>query len=377
MVFFGRLVVGLLLVGVGAQSPDVSYAPEDCLEVTVEACAGLEFEIMVSGVYVPYDGPCGNMGGRQAYYNTLTEQYLYFVVTNGVNNGWRINSSCGLWSQLAASDVGHDALFPFVGTRAKWYCAPDGAYLTVSIECTLYDGQSVPCESGSYDVTGIASAAIGECSDKCPSHLPASKPGSTTIGDCFTVITNLFVLSDALNRIVALNADAKDYQLIKEGGAVDRPADFEFVGTQLFVSMWQKDKVIAFNVEGEVLYTFAIVSGPEGILFLPELNLVAIASSTDWKTVFFFDTSAKDTVEPLQMSAAVGVLYMSDVNAGFPLCLSRGGNHDEVSTLSSQATPKDVRTNPPPNPPRSSSPRSTTRWSACVSRRRAVRRIVE
>ena len=38
MVFFGRLALCLLLVGVEAQSPTVSYAPEDCLEVTVEAC---------------------------------------------------------------------------------------------------------------------------------------------------------------------------------------------------------------------------------------------------------------------------------------------------------------------------------------------------
>ena len=155
----------------------------------------------------------------------------------------------------------------------------------------------------------------------------------------------MFVISEALNRIVALNTDTGDYQLILEGFPVEKPYDAEFVSTNsasnttggnvLFVSMWEKDKVVAFNAEGSALYTFAVATAPTGILHFPALNLVAIATATNGKEVFFFDTShlatGGDDVEPLEMEDAVGVLLMGDVNAGAPMYLARGENADEVS----------------------------------------------
>jgi len=46
MVFIAWLMVSLLLVGVGAQSQAVSYAPEDCLEVMFAGCYGMQMESM-------------------------------------------------------------------------------------------------------------------------------------------------------------------------------------------------------------------------------------------------------------------------------------------------------------------------------------------
>jgi len=128
----------------------------------------------------------------------------------------------------------------------------------------------------------------------------------------------MFVISEALNRIVALNTDTGDYQLILEGFPVEKPYDAEFVSTNsasnttggnvLFVSMWEKDIVVAFNAEGSALYTFAVATAPTGILHFPALNLIAIATATDRKEVFFFDTSHlatdRDDVAPLEMEDA-------------------------------------------------------------------------
>ena len=70
MVFIGWLVASLLLVGVEAS---VSYAPENCLEVTVEACGGTDYEGIVSGTYVPYDGDCGEHRGAPGFLPCQTE----------------------------------------------------------------------------------------------------------------------------------------------------------------------------------------------------------------------------------------------------------------------------------------------------------------
>ena len=102
-----------------------------------------------------------------------------------------------------------------------WTCNNNGVatYGTVFVTCTFYDGQPLPCDSGSFDPTG--KAPNGECSGKCPARLPASERGATSVDICMTLNTNLFVMSAALDRIVALNSDTNDYQLIREGEEVD------------------------------------------------------------------------------------------------------------------------------------------------------------
>jgi len=285
-------------------------------------CGGTEFEAIVSGVYVPYEGDCGNTGGRQPFYNQVTEHVLYFQ-TLGMD--WNLAATCGTQAIAAAGKAGY---LPFLDTETSWQCAPTGAWYPMSIECALYNGQRVPCKMGTYNITG--KALNGLCTE-CPVLLESSsKPGSTIIDDCFTVTTNVFVTAKESNRIVALNADTDDYQLIKEGGEVDEPYDSEFITeTELVVSMFEKSKVVKFNIEGQVVGTFAIVSRPYGILRLPELSLVAIFSCSSFKEVLFFDV--RDYVgEPLQESDAVGKLFTIVGNADEPKYLSRGENPDEI-----------------------------------------------
>ena len=164
----------------------------------------------------------------------------------------------------------------------------------------------------------------------------------------------MYVVSDALNRIVTLNADKDDYRLITEGVTttsgdttnsteyVDRPYEIEFITeTTFLVSMHEKSEIMKFTAEGDSLGTFARVTSPYGILFLPEFELVAIASFVTTVSgenlVYFFnveDASQSDgagaSLVPLLESDAVGVLDMSDVGAESPRYLSRGENPDEI-----------------------------------------------
>ena len=85
-VFFGRLTVTLLLVGVGAQSPTVSYAPEDCLVVTASGCPGTTEGDKLTGDYVVYDGTCPGNEGSAAYYDAARDTFLYMQ-----NGKWKVN----------------------------------------------------------------------------------------------------------------------------------------------------------------------------------------------------------------------------------------------------------------------------------------------
>jgi len=126
------------------------------------------------------------------------------------------------------------------------------------------------------------------------------------------------------------DTDTDDYQLIKEGGAVNTLLDNEFINEmELLVSMQAKGRVDRFNIEAQFMGTFALVTSPIGILHFPEFNLVAIASYISFKEVFFFDVNDYQG-EPLRETDAVGVLAMSAVNADMPKYLSRGENPDEI-----------------------------------------------
>jgi len=236
--------------------------------------------------------------------------------TCGVVNG--VLTTC-----VVTMSSGHGATLLWPSTHFRRV----GVWLCVH-RVQLYEGQHAPCKSGSYDPTGVAPSGV--CSNICPPHLPYSKPGSTTFSDCLTTNANLFVVSTALNRIVAINADTDDYQLIKEGGEVDNPYDNEFINeTELLVSIRLKSRVDRFNTDGQFMGTFAFVGSPIGILYLAEFNLVVIASATSGKEVYFFDVN--DYLgEPLRETNAVGVLTMSAVNADYPQYLSRGENPDEI-----------------------------------------------
>jgi len=90
VVFFGLLALGLLLVGVGAQSPIVSYASEDCLALSVSGPLGKLGCIKLLGEYAVYDGACPGNTGSAAYYDGAREIFLYMQ-----SGKWTVNDMCG------------------------------------------------------------------------------------------------------------------------------------------------------------------------------------------------------------------------------------------------------------------------------------------
>ena len=149
----------------------VEYQPEDCLEVTFDGCYGMSAEVYVNGVFGIYAGDCTGAIGAEAYYNTLTEQYMYKLPSFG----WAVSSMCGAFSGHAYGDAGD---YPFLNTAPTWMCDVPFTLKPVTITCSLYDGQPVPCNLGTFSPTGVA--PNGDCLDKCPSNLPYSPKGNNS-----------------------------------------------------------------------------------------------------------------------------------------------------------------------------------------------------
>ena len=150
----------------------VEYQPEDCLEVTFTGCYGTLGESYVNGVYEIYAGECIGAIGAAAYYNIMTDMYMYKTPSNG----WTISATCGGMSAKAYGDAGY---YPFLNTASSWQCSNYPFTLkSVIITCSLYDGQPVPCNSGTFSPTGVA--PNGDCEDKCPSNLAYSPEGNNS-----------------------------------------------------------------------------------------------------------------------------------------------------------------------------------------------------
>ena len=108
--------------------------------------------------------------------------------------------------------------------------------------------------------------------------------------------------------MIAINADTKQFELITEAGVIDFPQDMEFITENLaLVSSVTKMKVNVIDSEGIDHGVFAMVSSPVGILHLPHLNLVAIASAEPtYKKVYFFNLDDYTGI-PLQWSDATSI----------------------------------------------------------------------
>jgi len=302
----------------------VEYQPEDCLEVTFAGCYGMQgAESYVNGVYGIYAGDCTGASGAAAYYNTLTEKYMYKVPSYG----WMIGPTCGGISSRAYGSAGN---YPFLNTAPSWLCVHISAFVlsSVTITCSLYDGQPIPCGSGTFSPTGVA--PNGYCLGKCPSNLPYSPKGSTSISQCLTLYNNIYAVSDASNRVTAFNADTKQFELVMEARVIDYPRDMEFITENLaLVSSFTKDRVNVIDGEGIDRGVFAMVTSPMGILHLPHLNLVAIASnSPTYKRVYFFNLDDYNGT-PLQESDATSITT-STLGADEPRYLSLGELPDEI-----------------------------------------------
>jgi hypothetical protein len=129
------------------------YLPEDCLEVSfVDSCVGTNGGITLAGVFVNWEGECPNTGGRPAYYNSLTENFLFYY---SPYSAWAVAAGCGMTSGIWA--YGGAGWYPFEDTAAVWQCANSPFEPgQVTIECLFYNGQPTPCVSGSYEASGEA-----------------------------------------------------------------------------------------------------------------------------------------------------------------------------------------------------------------------------
>ncbi|GMI19877.1 hypothetical protein TeGR_g9691, partial [Tetraparma gracilis] len=303
-------------------------APEHCLEVRfVDSCVGTLGGTKLAGVFVLWEGECANTGGRPAYYNSLTENFLFYYSPNP-SLGWMIAPGCGMSSGIWAH--GGAGGHPFEDTAATWQCGNNGAFVprSASIECSFYDGQPLPCSRGKYEPAGEAPG--GECSSSCPPHLPTSPPGSNSLSSCMAIGSNFLLVSSATDRLMELNIDASDFSLAIEGGDLREPWGVACVSEILcLVGNDQGSNVVAVNLRGEVMGVFAHVGSPLGLLHIKHRNLLAVASRAGNGEVFLFDLADLNLEQPLQESDAVQTIVIS-ASDGVPMYISLGEHDSEL-----------------------------------------------
>jgi hypothetical protein len=113
--------------------------PETCLEVSlVGSCSGTWSESHLWGTFVPFEGDCGDLsvnGGRQSYFNELTQYYLHFL---SEYSGWHVSKVCGSSAGVAA--FGFAGTFPFLSPAATWSCFEGGEFVSkpASVVCSRY-----------------------------------------------------------------------------------------------------------------------------------------------------------------------------------------------------------------------------------------------
>jgi hypothetical protein len=116
----------------------------------------------MSGVFEVYEGgQCvtANTGERPIYYDAILEMFLFFFAPH---SKWFVGSDCGSPSGVAA--YGGSGWHPFEDTAASmWQCENNGQFVAkpASVECSLYNGEFLPCNSGTYESSGVA--PNGEC----------------------------------------------------------------------------------------------------------------------------------------------------------------------------------------------------------------------
>jgi hypothetical protein len=148
----------------------------------VGSCSGTCSEADLWGTFVPFGGDCGDLtvnGGRQSYFNELTQYYLYFFAGS---NEWVVSNTCG--SHLGTSASGSAGTYPFLSPASTWDCSEGGEFVSKnsSVVCSRYASEPEACIEGTYEESGTA--AGGECAGACPPELPFSSPGATSLEDC-------------------------------------------------------------------------------------------------------------------------------------------------------------------------------------------------
>ena len=297
----------------------------------MEGCAGTSTAAAINGEYVLYSGLCPDATTDfPVYYNEQLDMFLYHTL-----GYWRLSSPCGASVYTAFNmlgDTAYNGLYPFVDASPSWACASGNAYafLPLSLTCSFFESDQIECEPGTHNTTGFGPE--GKCNNKCPIHLPLSFPGSTSVKDCFTPYANILTVSEIANRITAFSPDSNNHGLLTEGEKVNTPKDIVFISsTEFLVSMFSKSVVVLMNVEGEFIRNFANVAAPWGLLFLPDLRMVAVAEAVNpGKSLIFFSVDDFESGGTLEESDSVGKVLMNTLGVEQPFFLSLGESDNEV-----------------------------------------------
>jgi hypothetical protein len=281
----------------GTSVDDCLPPPEDCLEVKfVDSCTDTTSVSDMVSSFELWEGECADTGGgRPVYFNPISEVYLFY---HSIEIGWFVGGMCGLTSSVVA--YGGAGLYPFEDTAAAWQCADEGMFVTgsVSIECSFFDGQSLPCSQGEYEPAGEAPG--GDCANSCPPHLPFSLPGSTSLSSCFSASANFLLVSSSDERLFEFNSDSSNFGSVMEGGDLRAPWEVACVSEIMcLVTNEKSGEVVAVNLRNEVMGVFAQVGNPVGLLHITHLDLLAVA----WgDKVSLFDLADLDLEQPLGVS---------------------------------------------------------------------------
>jgi DNA-binding beta-propeller fold protein YncE len=272
----------------GATSIVDCRAGDECVQIAVDGCVGMDVEPLVSRTYDKYDGDCG---GSTAFHEPWTDTFVYYIenqvevslgfgYTSRVEDAnWSIGKSCGSAGDAYAQ--GMAGSYPFLDASLNWFCVHwigNAEAKPLSVECTMFEGQQATCRIGTYNESSVGPE--GKCFS-CPANKPMSLPGSVKASDCITVATNLFVAHDAQTRITSFNGVEEQFKSVTEGGNLDKPRAIEFLNnTVVFVANYGSGTVNRIDVEGEALGTFAVIEAPSAMHFDRDVNVLVVASSS-------------------------------------------------------------------------------------------------
>jgi len=310
----------------------------------------------------------------QVFFNAVIQSFLFYSADR---DQWSVGSRCGDPSSLVAGYFLTDTDYPHIGVNAKGRCLIGSGFFyrpMISVYCSLYSDE---CDANTYSVPP-------NC-EPCPPHLPLSPTASTNIASCHVSHDlPLFVVSSTSDTVVALNYDSVQrsttYKLVAAGR--HHPADLQFKNpTTFWVTSEGVDKVQLMDIEGKVLETcefkrpqrttpianlpqlqlfrctsfllllftppppfvhfrgcfshstrlaVANVGLPVGLLYLPDKDLLIVASRTERSVLFFKASEADLPAAPLHK--------VKFAQSGAPQYLSVGERDNEILVTNSQYT---------------------------------------
>jgi hypothetical protein len=325
----------------------------------VGSCLATASTSAFNGEFSRYHGECPGTGGASTWLNEQTDRFLFYYSSLGA---WVVSAVCGSDSGVTAYGAVAGEL-PFQDPVNPWQCSDNAAGFAgraISIECTFYDGQPLPCAVGTFDPSGVA--PNGDCPNSCPPHLPATIAGATSAADCFTYATNLVLVSAGTNRLTEFNGDSSSYVMMIEEGNLDNPRGVACVNETACVVANEKSHEIRMIIGGEDKGIVATVvsqapclveqgsplslacaradsllsplaqGSPSGVTYVPNLDLIMVCKLAGNGGVYLFDPRNGDQEE----EDAVGAIPTNPaLNVGRPQKAVIGEFDNEVlfSTL--------------------------------------------